>query len=155
MFDLRFFVEDAGFAEELIARNGLEILLRMVKQTERNIQAYALTAVRCLMGYYNGLQNVLDAPELVELLVELVGSRAVTVSRQAVELLFVLCNYNGWRLVHSAAQSIAKAQSREPYSDIFAMLQQNDLDTRVRATRRVRCGVTDGSLLVERVDIAE
>ena len=83
------------------------------------------------MGYYNGLQNVLDQPELVDMLFDLVGAKAVTVSRQAVELLFVLCNYNGWELVNNAAQTVAKREGREPYQEIVAMLEQNDLDSRV------------------------
>merc|ERR1712137_1389865 len=100
MFNLRFYVQDAGFAEELIAHDGMRILLELINQTERNIQAYGLTALTCLMGYYNGLKSLLDQPDLVELLFGLVHAKAVTVSRQAVELLFVLCNYNGWELVN-------------------------------------------------------
>lgn len=83
------------------------------------------------MGYYNGLQTVLDKPDLVNTLFGLVSAKAVTVSRQAVELLFVLCNYNGWDLVNNAAQSSAEKQGKEPYHEIIAMLEQNDLDTRV------------------------
>ena len=90
-----------------------------------------MTAIRCLMGYYNGLQTVLDKPDLVELLYGLVSAKAVTVSRQAVELLFVLCNYNGWELVNNAANNAAQQQGKEPYNEIISMLEQNDLDTRV------------------------
>lgn len=83
------------------------------------------------MGYYNGLQNVLDKPDVVHKLFDLVSAKAVTVSRQAVELLFVLCNYNGWELVNNAATKSAEQQGKEPYHEIIAMLEQNDLDTRV------------------------
>lgn len=39
MFDLRFFVQDTGFAEELIDRNGIEILLKLINNTnQKNIQ---------------------------------------------------------------------------------------------------------------------
>ena len=38
MFNLRFFVQDSGFAEELIDQNGMRILLELVNQTDRNIQ---------------------------------------------------------------------------------------------------------------------
>lgn len=95
------------------------------------LKAYGLTAVRCLMGYYNGLQNVLDRPELVDMLFGLVSATAVTVSRQAVELLFVLCNYNGWELVNNAAKTVADQNGTEPYREIVAMLEQNDLNSRV------------------------
>ena len=83
------------------------------------------------MGYYNGLQNVLDRPELVDMLFGLVSATAVTVSRQAVELLFVLCNYNGWELVNNAAKTVADQNGTEPYREIVAMLEQNDLNSRV------------------------
>lgn len=39
MFNLRFFVEDSGFAEELIAQDGMQILLELVNnEVNRNIQ---------------------------------------------------------------------------------------------------------------------
>jgi hypothetical protein len=84
------------------------------------------------MGYYNGLNEFLKAPELVDKLFALVRSNTLTVSRQAVELLFVLCNYNGWKLVHKSAKTIAKDNGDKPYAEVVKLLQLNDIDTQVR-----------------------
>ena len=58
-------------------------------------------------------------------------SVVATVSRQAVELLFVLCNYGGWALVHKAAKFTARVKGIDPYSNVIAMLDCGDLDTQV------------------------
>src|SRR3990167_4897563 len=86
------------------------------------------------MGYLNGLNKFLAAPELVIQLFELVRAKLVTIARQAVELLFVLCNYDGWNLVYNAATTFYSSRSELPFQDIILMLDQNDLDTRVSST---------------------
>jgi len=44
-----------------------------------------------------------------------------------------LCNYNGWELVNEAATKSAKAEGKVPYYEIVAMLEQQDLSTRLNA----------------------
>jgi len=56
--------QDEAFAEEFISLGGMNLLLSVVMESEGSLQAYALTAVRCFMGYYSGLNEFLEAPEV-------------------------------------------------------------------------------------------
>eukprot|EP00211_Chloroparvula_japonica_P001162 CAMPEP_0119127654 /NCGR_PEP_ID=MMETSP1310-20130426/6119_1 /TAXON_ID=464262 /ORGANISM="Genus nov. species nov., Strain RCC2339" /LENGTH=559 /DNA_ID=CAMNT_0007117931 /DNA_START=52 /DNA_END=1728 /DNA_ORIENTATION=- len=134
LFSIRFRLRDAGFAEEFIAMGGMARLLEIITDFEGNIQAYALTAVRGFMGYYSGLNEFLDAPDLVDRLFFLVAPGVLgNVCRQAIELLFVLCNYGGFQLVHKAAKFTAGMLEIEPYSNVIALLNGGDFDTQLNA----------------------
>ena len=87
------------------------------------------------MGYFNGLQEFLESPELIDKLFYLVDEKVVaTVTRQALELLFVLCNFDGWALVHKAAKFTARIRGQEPYKNVLKLLDSGDLDTKVWRT---------------------
>ena len=134
LFSIRHKLRDAGFAEEFIALGGMARLLEIITSHEGNIQAYALTAVRGFMGYYSGLNEFLDAPDLVDKLFFLVAPGVVgNVCRQAIELLFVLCNYGGFQLVHKAAKFTSRMQESEPYSNIIHLLDGGDFGTQLNA----------------------
>jgi hypothetical protein len=49
MFSMRFQVQDPGFAEEFIARNGIEKLLTIIGESpERNVQVCITSLLRIL-----------------------------------------------------------------------------------------------------------
>ena len=86
------------------------------------------------MGYYSGLDEFLDAPDLVDKLFFLVAPGVIgNICRQAIELLFVLCNYGGFRLVHKAAKFSARMMDIEPYANVIALLDGGDFGTQLNA----------------------
>jgi hypothetical protein len=241
VFHMRYHFRDPGFAEEFIAIGGVDSLLTiLLDHTEgSNIQAYALTAIRCLMSFYSGLNRFLESPELVDrvriccccccgvyvcvcvcvcvcvsppvyfcvggvcfvylcvvgrctqtsfflslcffrcgfrnnafffffvlllfcsasffvlllLLVVvvvvvvvvlhwdpiqlfyLVDERVLSsVSRQAIELLFVLCNWEGgFSIVHKAAKFTARMRGIPPYANLVRLIDGGDFDTQLNA----------------------
>jgi len=56
VFDMRYLLQDALFAEEFIYQQGIGKLLDVVMQKEGNVQSYALVALRGTMGYLSGLE---------------------------------------------------------------------------------------------------
>eukprot|EP01105_Mastigella_eilhardi_P019924 TRINITY_DN4711_c0_g1_i1.p1 TRINITY_DN4711_c0_g1~~TRINITY_DN4711_c0_g1_i1.p1 ORF type:complete len:1114 (-),score=336.68 TRINITY_DN4711_c0_g1_i1:49-3315(-) len=134
VFKLKYLLQDPSFAEEFIAQGGIGILLKIVISSEGNMQGYGLMAIRGFMGYYSGLQEIAENPAFIEVLMNLVDHRTVApVCRQAIELLFVICNFDGFALIHKAAKSTAKAKGKEPYSDVVAALSSGDIETQVNA----------------------
>ena len=86
------------------------------------------------MGYYSGLDEFLDAPDLVDKLFFLVAPGVIgNICRQAIELLFVLCNYGGFRLVHKAAKFSARMMDIEPYANVISLLDGGDFGTQLNA----------------------
>jgi hypothetical protein len=109
-------------------------LLTVILSQHGNTQGYGLTALRCLMGYFSGLQEMMSHPDFIEMLFSLVNPQTVAqVCRQAIELLFVLCNFDGFALVHRAAKNNARVKGKEAYSDVIALLGSGDIETQVNA----------------------
>lgn len=128
------FTQDPLFAEQFIFEQGIERLLNVVLSSSGNVQAYAINALRCFMGYSSGLHNFLESPELIDKLFYLLDeNHVVATSRQAIELLFVLCNYEGWSLVHKAAKFTARLKDDAPYRSVLRMFSSGDLDTQLNA----------------------
>eukprot|EP00727_Mastigamoeba_balamuthi_P010431 m51a1_g601 hypothetical protein (1062) ;mRNA; r:75000-78578 len=134
LFKLRYQLQDAAFSEEFIAQGGLDHLLNVILTQNGNTQSYGLTALRCLMGYFSGLQEMMAHPDFVERLMALVDpSTLASVCRQAMELLFVICNFDGFTLVHKAAKNTARAKGKEPYDAVVQLLGSGDIETQVNA----------------------
>ncbi|KAH3764628.1 actin binding protein [Pelomyxa schiedti] len=133
-FRMRYQLQDPSFAEEFLDQGGMALLMNIVIKQEGNTQAYALGAVRSLMGYLSGLEEIMENPPFVEMLFTLVDSQTMApVCRQATELLLVLCSFDGFSLVHKAAKETAKKRGKDKYSNLIALLASGDIETQVNA----------------------
>ena len=157
MFKLKGQLEDPAFAEEFVDQNGMEPLLRIIVSAEGNTQGYGLAALRALMGYVSGTQELMSHADFIEMLFSLVTPSVLAqVCRQAMELLFVVCNLtgndpdqvagaagaraggqggsiNGFELVHTAAKNSARARGQKVYQSVVQLLASGDIDTQLNA----------------------
>eukprot|EP00727_Mastigamoeba_balamuthi_P002284 m51a1_g12052 hypothetical protein (1999) ;mRNA; r:108-6176 len=128
------FGEDHEFAAEFLGLGGMAEMLACIGRQEGNTQSYGLEALRVLMGYSDGLADLLAHLEFSERLVALIQARTRSnVRRQAAELLFVMCNFGGFEHVHRAAKNVARARGEEPYAAVLALLESGDVDEQVNA----------------------
>ncbi|GAM17940.1 hypothetical protein SAMD00019534_011150 [Acytostelium subglobosum LB1] len=140
IFNIRFQLKDDEYVEEFISKGGINILLDIIVKSHGNTQSYALTALRCFMGYHSGLDEVMSRPQLIDRLYSLLTSTVLaSVCRQAIELLFVVCNFDGFSLVHRAAKNYSVETSTTPYSNLITMLQSGDLETQLNTLTLFNC----------------
>ena len=134
LFKLKGQMEDAGFAEEFVAQNGMEPLLRIIVSAEGNTQGYGLAALRALMGYVSGMEELMSHADFIEMLFSLVTPSVLAqVCRQAMELLFAVCNFDGFELVHTGAKNSARARGQKVYASVVELLASGDIETQVNA----------------------
>ncbi|ELP91844.1 formin 1,2/cappuccino, putative [Entamoeba invadens IP1] len=121
------FVE-AEFTEE----GGIEQIMSVLLNNEGNIQKYSIQLLRKLMSAKEGLQRIVNNEELVEMLYSLINSSVPSaVSKQAIELVFVVCAYDGFFSFMCAAKSYAKTKAEPIFSNIVQMLDVDELDTQI------------------------
>eukprot|EP01132_Coremiostelium_polycephalum_P003261 gene3261-4084_t len=140
IFNIRFQLKDVEYVEEFIAKGGINQLLDAITKSYGNTQSYALTALRCFMGYNSGLDEVMSRPQLIDKLYSLVSSTVlVSVCRQAIELLFVVCNFDGFHLVHRAAKNYSLESNTTPYSNLISLLSSGDMETQLNTLTLFNC----------------
>eukprot|EP00727_Mastigamoeba_balamuthi_P003200 m51a1_g12878 hypothetical protein (1021) ;mRNA; f:175-3237 len=128
------FGEDHEFAAEFLGLGGMAELLACIGRQEGNTQSYGLEALRVLMGYSDGLADLLAHLAFSERLVALIHPCTLSnVRRQAVELLFVMCNFGGFEHVHRASKNVARSRGEEPYASVLALLESGDVDEQINA----------------------
>ncbi|KYQ91493.1 actin binding protein [Tieghemostelium lacteum] len=141
IFNIRFQLKDVEYVEEFISKGGINQLLDVIVKSRGNTQSYALTALRCFMGYNSGLEEVMSRPQLIDKLYSLVSGSTVlpSVQRQAIELLFVVCNFDGFQLVHRAAKNYAIETTTLAYSNIVNLLASGDMETQLNTLTLFNC----------------
>eukprot|EP00013_Stygamoeba_regulata_P000881 CAMPEP_0177639426 /NCGR_PEP_ID=MMETSP0447-20121125/6012_1 /TAXON_ID=0 /ORGANISM="Stygamoeba regulata, Strain BSH-02190019" /LENGTH=530 /DNA_ID=CAMNT_0019141447 /DNA_START=329 /DNA_END=1917 /DNA_ORIENTATION=- len=132
IFNLRYVLKDIRCVEEFVRCNGMEKLLEVVLDSEGNVQAYALVAVRAIVSHDLGMKEFLLCPELIDKLWYLIRPETIaSVTRQALELLISLTSYDGWALVHKAAKYTARVSGKQPYQALLSLLEGGDFDTQL------------------------
>lgn len=121
------------FAEEFISHGGMDYLLAIIQQTSGNLAAYTLNALSIAMTYRNGLAYMTEQPSTVQTLFELMYSKNVNVVKQAVALVFVVCEFSedGFFVVNQAIKSNAVERNKQPYEDLVLLLDNGLLDVKV------------------------
>jgi hypothetical protein len=61
------------YAEEFISQDGIQLVLKQCREGSLNTQGYALAALRECMSYVSGMQTMIDEPDLIGELYEMVG----------------------------------------------------------------------------------
>lgn len=138
LFHLQHVLSDASVAEEFLMEGGLSVLFQSVQECEGNTQAYALKSLRKALEYEDAMKTLLDKPQLVELLFDVVErpSAVVAGKREAVQALFEITigvhhGDKAFDLVHDAAKRSAAGQKKKPYETIISLLDSADYDTKV------------------------
>ncbi|EGG17364.1 actin binding protein [Cavenderia fasciculata] len=140
IFNIRYQLKDVEYVEEFISKGGINILLDIITKSHGNTQSYALTALRCFMGYHSGLDEVMSRPQLIDRLYSLTASTVLaSVCRQSLELLFVVCNFDGYSLVHRAAKNAAVADQSLPYQSLISLLTSGDMETQLNTLTLLNC----------------
>ncbi|EGC30227.1 hypothetical protein DICPUDRAFT_50865 [Dictyostelium purpureum] len=141
IFNIRYQMKDVEYVEEFIAKGGINHLLAVIIRSRGNTQSYALTALRCFMGYNSGLEEVMGRPHLIDRLYALVCTSGIlpSVCRQALELLFCVCNFDGFNLVHRASKNYALETGTPPYSILIALLASGDMETQLNTLTLFNC----------------
>ncbi|KAM9975785.1 hypothetical protein ACTFIW_013175 [Dictyostelium discoideum] len=141
IFNIRYQMKDVEYVEEFIIKGGINQLLAVIIKSRGNTQSYALTALRCFMGYNSGLEEVMSRPQLIDKLYSLVCSVGVlpSVCRQAIELLFCVCNFDGFQLVHRSAKNHAQETSTPAYSNLITLLSSGDMETQLNTLTLFNC----------------
>ncbi|SPQ99930.1 unnamed protein product (mitochondrion) [Plasmodiophora brassicae] len=124
------------FGEEFISQGGMDPLVAVVESFEGNAQAYALKALARALCYLNGLEYMKSNPELMEGLLNLTYElKNITAARQALALMFVVCDFvdDGFDLVHKAAKRTARNKRVKPYAQIIRLLASGDLDAQINS----------------------
>jgi len=124
------------FAEEFIFKDGIQRLVSIIAYAVGNTQAYALTALRSTMVYVSGMEQLVEEPELIHQLYDLLAAEKrqnLTVQRNTLELLFIFCNYttSAFALINNAAFHKANESNKPPYEDLISLLTSGDLDTQM------------------------
>ncbi|EFA85496.1 actin binding protein [Heterostelium album PN500] len=140
IFNIRFQMKDVDYVEEFIAKGGINQLLDVIVKSHGNTQAYCLTALRCFMGFHSGLDEVMSRPQIIDKLYSLVSPSVITgVCRQSIELLFVVCNFDGFSLVHRAAKNHALETNLPAYTTLVNLLASGDIETQVNTITLLNC----------------
>ncbi|KAF2077052.1 hypothetical protein CYY_001619 [Polysphondylium violaceum] len=141
IFNIRYQMKDVEYVEEFITKGGINQLLEVIIKSRGNTQSYALTALRCFMGFNSGLVEVTSRPELIDKLYGLVCVTGVlpSVCRQAIELLFVVCNFDGFHLVHRAAKNQATESGNPAYTNLISLLASGDMETQLNTLTLFNC----------------
>lgn len=121
------------FAEEFVFREGIPLLVSIIGYATGNTQAYALIALRSTMVYVSGMEQLLEDPDLIRQLYDLLATEKrqnINVQRNTLELLFILCNYStsAFPLINNAAFQRANETSKPPYENLIGLLTSGDLD---------------------------
>eukprot|EP00002_Diphylleia_rotans_P021981 TRINITY_DN4293_c0_g1_i1.p1 TRINITY_DN4293_c0_g1~~TRINITY_DN4293_c0_g1_i1.p1 ORF type:complete len:1072 (-),score=269.95 TRINITY_DN4293_c0_g1_i1:143-3358(-) len=131
MFKLKNMFNDEHFTEAFIEQDGISMLISVVVDVKGSTQAYGLQALRSIMVYESALSKFTDTRELTEKLLPLLESKTTSVTRQALELLIVICDNCGFKLIHDAIKCTARYAGLEPYESFISLLGSGDLDTKV------------------------
>eukprot|EP00760_Papus_ankaliazontas_P034610 PhM_4_TR728/c1_g1_i1/m.47932 len=128
------FAKDGDFAEEFIERDGLSVLISLLKSTKGAFQGYVLAALRSLLLYVNAIDEVAQNPDLVDRLYVLLGTQPesgqkanLNVQKQTLEIFIVIIGMldDGHKLVNHAAK--LRRADTQPYGFIAALLLSPDL----------------------------
>eukprot|EP01133_Synstelium_polycarpum_P004084 gene4084-4759_t len=140
IFNIRYQLKDVDYVEEFIAKGGINLLLDIIAKSHGNTQSYALTALRCFMGFHSGLDEVMSRPHLIDRLYSLVSSTVLaSVCRQSIELLFVICNFDGFSKVHRAAKNFSLENNAPAYSNLISLLSSGDMETQLNTLTLFNC----------------
>ncbi|BFU19239.1 formin family protein [Entamoeba histolytica HM-1:IMSS-B] len=134
LFKIKMVLDDPYVASEFIEQDGIENILNITMNNHGNIQNYAMQLLRKLMGYNNGMDRIVKNEDLVELLYSLIDPTIPTsVSKQAIELVFVLCAFDGFFSFMCAAKNYAKTNSIKIFNNIIKMLEIDEIDVQLNA----------------------
>lgn len=134
LFKMRHQFTDPIFSEEFISQGGINSLLTATTSSTGATQGYGLGALKAIVSYVNGLREMNAHPDFIERLYSLAAvDQLPQITRQSLELLFVICNFDGFEVVHKAAKNNAKAKGKEPYGNVIELLSSNDIETQTNA----------------------
>ena len=134
LFKMRHQFSDAVFSEEFISQGGIDALLTATISSSGSTQGYGLGALKAIVSYMNGLNEMMAHPDFIERLYSLVSiDQLPQICRQALELLFVICNFDGFQVVHKAAKNNAKAKGKNAYSNVIELIDSKDIETQANA----------------------
>lgn len=98
-----------------------------------NTQSYALAALQAALYHLQGIRLFLETPSLARKLYQLLLSPNVTVVRQTLELLVVLCTFadTGVTMIKEAAGDPKVRGQEDQFASLVHKLKSGDLDTQV------------------------
>ena len=128
-FELRTSLMDLQLAEEFVDQGGVVELIHLAGDGAKpSLQAYALQALRTALSYEIGTQRLLRAGGAAKL-VQLYSADDATakVVEIALEILFMLCGRaDGFKIVHSATLSVARARGEQSYRRLLELIGECD-----------------------------
>jgi len=130
-FSLLTTLKDDTFAENFIAQDGIVALMHVVETCEGSAQGYALKALKLALCFQSAADQMSQHESLMLKLYMLIDSKNVTVSKSALELLFVLCCIidRGPSIIGNAATKSAQQRNGKPYDSLIKSCKSGDLDT--------------------------
>ena len=117
-----------ALAEEFVDQGGVVELILAGDGAKPSLQAYALQALRTALSYEIGTQRLLRAGGAAKL-VQLYSADDATakVVEIALEILFMLCGRaDGFKIVHSATLSVARARGEQSYRRLLELIGECD-----------------------------
>lgn len=125
---------DWAFAEGFIEAGGVDFLLDLVTLASGSTRGHMLDIIRESMSYVNGIDAVMDRPDIVRSFFRLLSpGNPTSVYRNIAELLLVLSVYHrdeGFDLIDSAARAIAGEDETKPYATLAILLGNGDVDVK-------------------------
>jgi hypothetical protein len=130
-FSLLTTLKDDAFAENFISQDGIVALMHVVETCEGAAQGYALKALRLALCFQSAADQMSQHESLMLKLYMLIDSRNITVSKSALELLFVLCCIidRGPTIIGNAATKSAQQRNGKPYDSLIKSCKSGDLET--------------------------
>ena len=133
IFELQGLLQKEEFAEEFLDKDGLNLLLQLVRKSSGSVQGFLLQDVKALLTYVNAIESLKEQPFLIDQIYALLapsdGSHInLSVAKSTLELLIVICGVlaDGHELIHKAAKGKASMDHRA-YSCLIPLLNSPDL----------------------------